>query len=160
MFWGYLQVSDNWTVSRWPGNISQWVSSLPPSSQAITALRPSLAWLGKALNSALLLTDPFSHNIIRKDVVEEELMIVDSVEEYRIESLYCNIALVLFGSNRSLPPASVRLLLTLTQSEERLSECRMVVILVVWAEGRGEVGAKKDDSKKRGGASHSLFGES
>ncbi len=64
-----------------------------------------MAWEGAKLrsiaNTKAMLTDPFSHNIIRKDVVEEELMIVDSVEEYRIESLYCNIALVLFGSSAS-----------------------------------------------------------
>jgi hypothetical protein len=102
----------------------------PPSSQAITALRPSpsMAWEGAKLrsiaNTKAMLTDPFSHNTIRKDVVVEELMIVDSVEEY------CNIALVLFGSNLSLPPASVRLLLTLTQRKERLRECMIVVNLV------------------------------
>ena len=56
-----------------------------------------MVWEGAKLrsiaNTKAMLTDPFSHNIIRKDVVEEELMIVDSVEEYRIESLFCNIAL-------------------------------------------------------------------
>jgi hypothetical protein len=60
-----------------------------------------MAWEGAKLrsiaNTKAMLTDPFSHNTIRKDVVEEELMIV----EYRIESLYCNIALVLFGANQS-----------------------------------------------------------
>jgi hypothetical protein len=57
-----------------------------------------MAWeaakLRSIANTKAMLTDPFSHNTIRKDIVEEELMIVDSVEEYRIESLYCNIALV------------------------------------------------------------------
>jgi hypothetical protein len=47
-----------------------------------------MAWEGAKLrsiaNTKAMLTDPFSHNIIRKDVAEEELMIVDSVEEYRI----------------------------------------------------------------------------
>jgi hypothetical protein len=65
-----------------------------------------MAWEGAKLrsiaNTKAMLTDPFSHNTIRKGVVQEELMIVDSVDKYLIEYIYIAILLWFYSAPASL----------------------------------------------------------